>query len=320
MLRLEMRPYRRPFRRSLTTHHGPWSVRTGLLLRLTDGAGRVGWGEVAPIPWFGTETLAAAQAYLQHLGPQPSLAAIQATPDSLPACQFGLQAALHTLAEDWPPPLPLTPQNTCALLPAGEAALSAWSEDWQRGHRTFKGKIGVFAPEAELAWLERLCAALPTDATLRLDANGGLTPALARRWLQRCGTRSQVEFLEQPLPVQNWAELRSLAAEFPGKVALDESVATLPQLASVVTAGWSGPVVIKPAIAGHPDRLRQRCQSSSLQVVLSSALETPVGQTAALRLAATLPGAGDRALGFGVGHWFADDWAALSPEALWQRL
>ena len=58
--RLEFRRYCFPFGRTVRTAHGPWAEREGLLVRLEDEAGRSGYGEVAPIPWFGTETLAEA--------------------------------------------------------------------------------------------------------------------------------------------------------------------------------------------------------------------------------------------------------------------
>jgi O-succinylbenzoate synthase len=55
--RLELRSYRRPFRQPLKTSHGLWSLREGILLRLTDAEGRVGWGEIAPITFNSTMNL-----------------------------------------------------------------------------------------------------------------------------------------------------------------------------------------------------------------------------------------------------------------------
>ena len=59
-LHLQFRRYRLPFRTPVRTAHGLWAEREGLIVRLTDAAqgaaDAVGWGEAAPIPWFGTET------------------------------------------------------------------------------------------------------------------------------------------------------------------------------------------------------------------------------------------------------------------------
>ncbi len=357
MLHLALRPYCRPFRQPLHTHHGPWLERQGWLLRLSDDTGAVGWGEIAPIPWFGTESWTAAARYLKSLvvspwernpcptdrtspltppTPHPPWGQVElgpalrgevtvdhllTVPDALPTCQFGLGAALADLHQPIPP-LFLTPAQCCALLPSGPAALETWPALWDRGHRTFKTKIAVAPLVTELAWVANLLTVLPPTATLRLDANGGLTRATAETWLQHCQRwGDRLEFLEQPLPPTDWQGLKILGDRFPAQVALDESVATLTQLRAVAVADWRGTVVIKPAIAGPPQGWIEIGQRYSLQPILSSALETAVGRQAALQgWARWLQGGGShRALGFGIDHWFADDWGDLSLGDLWHR-
>jgi O-succinylbenzoate synthase len=323
-LTLAYRPYRRPFRQPLRTAHGPWTVREGWILRLRDDGGRQGWGEVAPLPHFGTETLAAAATLLQHWATEPFAATtLDQVPATHPACQFGLGAAWQDLQHPLPNPSPLPPDRLCGLLPAGAAALDQWRPLWQRGHRTFKWKIAVADGARERAWGEQLLDQLPPESSLRLDANGGLDWEAATAWLrwsEPWGDR--IAFVEQPLPPSDWAGLQALGQRFPGRVALDESVATLVQLRQVVAAGWHGPVVIKGAIAGPPGQWRSLCQGQGLTPVLSSALETGVGQRAVLADWHRWRAAGGAAvpLGFGVAHWFTDDWQTLSPCDLWQRL
>ena len=60
---LHLKPYHRPFQKPLETAHGVWSIRNGLLVGLQQGDA-IGWGEVAPLPWFGTETLEEANQLL----------------------------------------------------------------------------------------------------------------------------------------------------------------------------------------------------------------------------------------------------------------
>ena len=60
--RFSHRAYRLPLRQPLRTAHGLWAEREGLIVRVEDESGRVGFGEIAPIEWFGTETLAEAGA------------------------------------------------------------------------------------------------------------------------------------------------------------------------------------------------------------------------------------------------------------------
>lgn len=333
MLSFEFRPYCRPFRQPLQTAHGSWAKRAGLMLRFVDEQGRVAFGEIAPIPWFGTETLAQATAWCDRFPRRCTPEQIDDIPDSLPACQFGFGAAS-------PPPQLLSqfgerdlpretlghaPREVCALLPTGARALEGWRSLWQAGHRTFKWKIGVAAVEQELAIFQTLAATVPPELQLRLDANGGLTAGAAIAWLAASDRAPiAIEFLEQPLSSDTLLEWwPQLYGRFQTAIALDESVATFQQLQRVYQrVGDRVVYVVKPAIAGAPQRLLDFCLQHRLDVVFSSALETPVGRNLALTLAQRSWRAGipRRALGFGVGHWFADDWASLSAVNLWERL
>ncbi len=310
-------PYRRLFQTPLHTHHGLWQVREGLWVGLQSAAGTTGWGEVAPLPWFGSETLEQAIAYCQSLPAELTESAVFAVPDSLPACQFGLGSAWAAL-HPHPEPPSQRPLTFSALLPAGQAALETWLPLWQAGCRTFKWKIGVAPLETELALLAQLTAALPATATLRLDANGGLSLPQAQQWLQQCdhttGRTSSVtvEYLEQPLPASELPAMRRLSNTYQTPIALDESVATLAQLTAVLKAGWAGIVVVKPAIAGYPQVLQALLETHRPDVVFSSVFETTVGRQAVLALAQAMP-LKHRALGFGTAHWFppdADDYPA----------
>ena len=312
--KLQFRCYQRRFDHPLQTHHGLWEVREGILLKLTDELGKVNWGEIAPISWFGSETLEQALEFCQQLPSEITQASLFSVPDRLPACQFGFESILKPQTSN----LKIQSSKLSALLPAGNLVLNAWKAPWEAGHRTFKWKIGVDVQELEL--LEQLVGALPPTAKLRLDANGGLGVSAAREWLKMCG-RLGIEFLEQPLSIDEFDAMLNLAAEYATPLALDESVATLAQLKTCYDAGWRGVFVIKPAIVGSPTRLRQFCQERAIDAVFSSALETAIGRQAGLQLAAELSNP-ERAIGYGTTHWFTDQFTDRSEdfEQLWEHL
>lgn len=292
------RPYRRSFRSPLQTSHGTWGVREGILLRLVGPDDRVGYGEIAPLPWFGSETLEAALDFCQHCPPQIAPEHLGAIPDRLPACQFGFESAWADLESEGNPEEPPLPH--CALLPTGATALHHWQSLWAQGYRTFKWKIGVAPLGEELAQFRQLVTALPTGAKLRLDANGGLDRSQAETWLEACES-CPIEFLEQPLSIDQLDSMVELSQHYPTPLALDESVATLAQLEACHDRGWRGLFVVKPAIVGSPSRLRQFCQRHQPDLVFSSVFETAIGRRTALQLAADL--SPDRAVGFGTDHW-----------------
>ena len=257
-------------------------------------------GEIAPIPWFGSENLEEAIAFCQQQGNTISAAAIFKIPSDLPACQFAFATALEAMQCDLA--ANLASLNYCHLLPTGEPAL-ATNFSQRDGGQTFKWKIGVAEPEYEIDLLRKLLTRLPASAQIRLDANGGLTLQQARQWLEFAEINPQIEFIEQPLKTTYFAEMMALQREFQVTLALDESVASIAQLIDCHNRGWRGVFVVKAAIAGYPDELRQFCQKHDLDLVFSSVFATDVGRQAALRLALEL-GNRDRAVGFGTRHWF----------------
>ena len=324
-LRFEFRPYRRPFRQTLRTSHGAWKHREGIILKFTDQQSRIGFGEVAPLPWFGTETQEQALSFCAQVPQQVSLSCGFTILSTLPACRFGFEVALNNLRRDIRSAQPETAQYS-ALLPTGEAALSAWSRLWALGHRTFKWKIGVAPFAVELAWLSLLMDRLPLGAKLRLDANGGLDELTAHHWLDHCDRLGhRIEFIEQPLPPDRFPDLLRLAHRYQTAIALDESVTTLDQLKAHYFRGWRGIYVVKAAIMGSPNQLKQFCRDYSIDVVISSVFETDIGRQALIdltvELETLLPHAPRRVLGLGTQQWLPND-GLDDPdwEALWQRL
>ncbi len=363
--RFQFRPYQRRFRQPLKTSHGNWEVREGIILRLTDDAGRVGWGEIAPLPWFGSETIAQALGFCRQLGEEVTEEEIKGIPEELPACQFGFESAVEDLSlakargtrgqgdkgtreigetgrrgdgetrktreigeigetrnrgktnnkqqttnnkQQTTNNKQQTTNNKhySCLLPTGKEALQAWQTAWKKGQCTFKWKVGVSSTEEEIKVFEQLAQTLPATAKLRLDANGGLSLEEAKEWLRVADRTGIVEFLEQPLLPQQFDTMLELSGSYSTPLALDESVANLEQLEDCYQKGWRGIFVIKAAIAGSPKRLRQFCQEYKIDAVFSSVFETTIGRQAALRLAAELSHP-NRAVGFGVNHWFRED-------------
>lgn len=328
--RFEFRPYQRRFKPPLQTSYGIWNIRQGIILYLTDES-QASYGEIAPISWFGSETVEQALNFCRQLPDEITEKTIFSIPAKLTACQFGFESAWEGLQERergskgegeivksgiWGP-TPLPPHSLSltysGLLPAGEGALQTWQTLWNQGYRTFKWKIGVYPIAEELKIFDLLTQTLPAPAKLRLDANGGLSYDEANLWLwtfDNVRAISQlpleIEFIEQPLPVEQFERMQELSSCYATAIALDESVATLDQLEACYQQGWRAIFVIKPSIAGSPKRLRQFCQQHNIDAVFSSVFETPVGRQAALNLAAELSHR-DRAVGFGINHWFDED-------------
>jgi len=326
LYKFEYRAYQRKFKRPLQTSHGIWDIRSGIILRLIDENNRIGWGEIAPLSWFGSETFEQALDFCHQLPANISEEMIFSISAELPACQFGFESAWENLSQVIENSLFLEdkiPKNWCSgLLPTGETALQALPMLWLEGYRTFKWKIGVAAIEEELKIFQQLIQAMHNlcdreKAFLRLDANGGLSYSQAKTWLEACDKvkatpdfSADIEFLEQPLPVTQFQEMVELNAIYATPIALDESAANLDRIQECYSQGWRGIFVIKPAICGSPSQLRKFCQTHNIDAVFSSVFETKIGRQAALNLATQLS-LNKRALGFGTDCWFDDNHSIL---------
>jgi len=313
--------------------------------REIEGRAVVRWGEAAPIPWFGTETVTEAGDALAGLeGRATDLAdAVARVPAGCVCVRAALAAALGDAggAPGGQGTVKFLP--VAGLLPSGRAALEAVEPRLELGFRVFKWKVGVLPAPDEWAMLDDLLGRLPGGAKLRLDANGAWDRRTAERWLERAAERP-VEYVEQPIAHEaGGAEdlLRGLAEDYPVKLALDESINSARDVERWLAADWRGVWVLKPALLGEPDPVLARLAKAGADVVFGSALETAVGARAALRLAFSWAEArGDdaasrRALGFGVWPLFQDaradaalsgafvrreDVERINPEALWNAL
>lgn len=355
MWTLHHRAYRLPFRQTVRTAHGPWSEREGFLIRAertVEGRLVAGWGEVAPIPWFGTENVAEAGRALAGLeGCATDLEdALARVSSKCPSLRAGLAAAIgpgcvgsETATRGGAGAEVVKFLPVAGLLPAGRAALDAVAPRLELGFRVFKWKVGVLPAADEWALLDDLLGRLPEGAKLRLDANGAWDRRNAERWLERAAERP-VEYVEQPVaPDHREAEdlLRGLAEDYPVKLALDESVNSAREVERWLAADWRGVWVLKPALLGEPAPILAKLAKAGADIVFGSALETAVGARSALRLAFAWAEArgGDattrRALGFGVWPLFQDSRAdatssgafvrledvnRIDPEALWNAL
>jgi len=340
--RLEFRRYRLPFRAPVRTAHGFWTEREGVLLRLESETGAVGYGEAAPIAVFGTESVEEDEAGLRALGEWTNDEAIATLPVRMAGARRALAMAREAEATDATGAAGAAAASArdyvavAALLPAGRAVLAAIAPRLEMGFRVFKWKVGVGDIADELSLLDDVCAALPSGAKLRLDANGAWDRRRAERCLERCAERP-VEFLEQPIAADARGSadvLLGLAGDFPTPIGLDESLVGETDIERWIGAGWPGVFVVKPSLLGDVAGAMARLEKAKAAVVFSSALETAVGARAALRTAFAWSGE-PRAVGFGVWPLFADgrfdgpglapfvraqDVARMNPEAVWTAL
>jgi muconate cycloisomerase len=165
-----------------------------------------------------------------------------------------------------------------------------------RLHNTFKVKIGALSPEADLARLRRLSAALEGRAELIVDANQAWDETVAGRCLPALAEVG-VRLVEQPVPAWNVPGLARLRARSPVPMMADECVFSTHDMLAVASAAAADVVSLK--LVKHGGLLNTRkvaavAEAAGIGLYGGCLLESSIGAAAHLHVFATL-----RELGWG---------------------
>lgn len=307
-------PVRLRFARPMRTAQGDFTERASVLLELRDADGVAGYGEAAPWPGFGTESVDAAEASLRaaermlagaslqsgdwpaefehHFAGRPAArAALQGALLDLEARRAGRPLSVHLAALAGPTyGAPLSRVPVSALLTAHDpdALFSEAEIARAAGYRAVKIKLGSGLVASDVASLRAVRDGVGPSVRLRGDANGAWSVRDALAALEAFAP-FDVEYIEQPVAahdIDGLAELRRRAAV---KVAADESVASEDGMLRLLAAGAADVVVLKPATLGGAGRalaLASRARQAGMRVVFTHAFESAVGARHVLHCAA----------------------------------
>lgn len=213
------------------------------------------------------------------------------------------------------PPLPLRKSiEINATLPAvNDRAQVKEIISWYPGCKTIKVKVG----EDSAADLQRirLVKDLAPEMQIRLDVNGGWTVDQATAFLLQIYREvGEIEYVEQPCATIE--ELRALKAALPNEILIagDEIIRKSDNPFGVDLVGVVDLLVLKVAPLGGIKRCHEIASYFGLPVVVSSALESAIGISYGLKLAATLPTL-PHANGLGTGALLSADVATLAIKA-----
>lgn len=302
--------YTRRFVHPLETGHGVWKEREGILIKLESEKG-TGFGEIAPIPFFQTESIDEARGFLASLGEIIDVENCH-IPETLPCTAFALSSALAQInhAKDADSDADSDADFSIAgLLPSGRAAQEALERKMASGFKVFKWKIGVHSFEEEAQIFDNLINHCVPEVRFRLDANASMSKDTLGKWMQYVQkNRAQIEFFEQPMPVGEESQMEELSAKYSIPIALDESLNGPSGKQWLEQDRWAGLFVIKPSAFGSIELLKDCFSNVGPRCILSSSFETSVGVAACLELATALQ-INPFALGFDTQAVFSDDYS-----------
>lgn len=318
---LRIQPYDLPLRRAWGSARGGFERRRGWLLRVS-AEGLSGFGDCAPLPAAGTETVEQAWTALRQLETSVVGRALETClielDDALaltPATRFALECALLDLTtrrlnlplRRWLADRALDAVPVNAMLGSlNTITPAALQTAVDAGFTVLKLKVGLDDPARELKRLSTLARQLPSGIRLRLDANGAWSLEIAKRVIDSLAGLP-IESIEEPLHDANSAQLETLQSGAAFPLARDESLHALGADPDPTTLGVRR-IVLKPGVIGGLARTlawAKRAQAAGMQVVVTSLVESAAGLWPTAQLAAAISSAIPH--GLATADWLAAD-------------
>ena len=272
-----------PFSLDLTNEFRGIKVRTGALI-----SGATGWGEFAPFPEY-SDVIAARWL------------------------AGALEAAFGKFPERVRASVPVN--AIIPILGRAETKTAVESAVTNHGMTTFKLKVGG-AAESLADDLER-CKIVRTTldelgvlGKIRIDVNGNWSVAQAIESLQQIvQVVGELDYVEQPCTeIKELISLRNEMSNWsaPVRIAVDESIRMSTQINVQALPEIADIVVVKAIPLGGVQRSLDLINEMGLPTVISGSLDSSVGLSSAIALAAAVPELYG-ACGLGTGTLFAQD-------------
>ena len=137
---------------------------------------------------------------------------------------------------------------------------------------TIKWKVALRDNHKEEANLEEILSQIGNNIKLRIDANGSWGRDIANRWADILKDNKNIDWLEQPLCVDDIDGLTELNKKIP--IALDESLLKFPTLIDE----WKGWQIRRPSQENNPVKLLRELENKKALISISSSFETGIGK------------------------------------------
>ncbi|TMQ63815.1 MAG: o-succinylbenzoate synthase [Candidatus Eisenbacteria bacterium] len=308
-----IRSYRTPLPDAWPSAEGPTTERVGSILLLEEEGGWVGLGETAPWPGFGLETHASSvaalrgaaerlvglprEAYLEAAADLPRLAPVAASP----CARHAIDLALHDLAAqhaNMSVARFLSGSGALTEVPVNAAIPRLSPDRTARGAMaavasgvgTIKVKVGGGSLGEDVARVRAVREVAGPAVRIRVDANQAWSEIEAIQTLAEL-RRYDIEFCEQPVPADAIDALARVRAAAGVPIAADEAVRDLATARRILAAGAADILIVKPMALGGlqaAGAVAALAGEFGAAVVVTSLLESDIGRTGALHLAASL--------------------------------
>jgi len=285
------------------------STYAGVIVRIEDDQGHIGWGEAAPQATILGETQESVIAVLNIIAPRligedpRRMGWITGIMDALvtknTAAKAAIDIALYDLlGQAWKVPLwrlfggardRMETDFTIGIRPPEEMAREA-VQLVKAGYRVLKLKLGA-TPDEDIERVKAVRAAVGDEPHLRIDANQGWSRQEAIHALTHIA-RYNVELVEQPVAADDIEGLALVRRAQPIPVMADESVHLPVDALKVIEEGAVDYINIKIMKSGgfwKSQQIALLAETAGIGCQVGGMVETDLGLAAAVNLACGLP-------------------------------
>lgn len=321
---LKYQPYNLRLSTAFATSKSTISERKGFVISLKSSSDKVGIGDVAPFPEFGSETYEQAENKIDNLkfelriekeNIQESLKNILGDFNSFPSLRHGLeQAIINLLCNEYESSVSqllniklnrkVNVNAVIGFLDPEEAASRSlkFIED---GFQTIKVKTGRNNFDDDLKTLILIRNTVGDKINIRIDINGKWSLNEAEKYLRRLEKLS-IEFAEQPVnSIQEFIELKQRTSI---PLAADESIRNLESAERFISSNAIDFVILKPMMLGGviPTlEIIELAEKNNITPIVTSSFESSIGRANAVIAASACKS--EIAHGLAVSHYFEND-------------
>ena len=319
--------YRLPFKKPFQTGADRYTHRQGVLIQFSDTSFEI-LSEAAPLPGFSADSLKEVITLLKNLVSElntflkSNLSPVELNhfirnKIPLPSAAFAVSyLGLNLLSKRNRVDLGellnsgirhrIQVNDVIPIQPVKETETQI-RKSYKNGFRTFKLKADKTV-DSTIHLLQNLHLEDFSDITFRIDANRSWTPDQFLSSIEEL-SRFPVEYIEEPLSIENLSKLKSMANASSIPIALDESILNLEDLAAKLDFFEDDFFIIKPMRFGNLFDLFETISSRRThlnRVVVTTMLESAVGRAMCASLAGLI---GDPSLAHGLntGQYFEHD-------------
>jgi len=307
-------PYSISFVKPLQTARKTYTHREGLWLQL-QWEDYIGIGEAAPLDGFSRENIKEVNYALEgfhqaidgeNFDSDDLLSLVNIHTEDIPSARFALETAVFDLlSQESKKPLAgfLNPKSKSQVSINGIVGIHPPSD----GFTIMKDKVGFRNLFDEIEHLEYLAQSFGEETMFRLDANCAFDLPKAIRFCKEMEAFN-IDYIEQPLPLDNLEDISELRYHTEIPIAVDESLTDFHSAEKIIEMQAADVFVIKPMVSGgfgESKKIIQLARDEDIRTVVTSSLENSIGRMACLHL--TLANEITEACGLATGTLFNED-------------